>query len=74
MARHLLISVDHALCVGNGTCLTIAPAVFAHNEDRQSEAINPAGDSEATILRAASNCPVAAISVNVAETGEQLFP
>jgi ferredoxin len=64
----LLISVDHTLCVGNGTCLTIAPNVFAHNANRQSEVVDPAGDSEAMIRRAAANCPVAAISVAVADS------
>ncbi len=74
MPRALRVSVDHALCVGNGTCLTIAPHVFAHNANRQSEAVDPAGDPEAAILRAANNCPVSAISVAVADTNEQLFP
>jgi ferredoxin len=71
MAPRIHVSVDHALCVGNGTCLTIAPHVFAHNADRQSEVIDPAGDSEAAILRAAANCPVAAIRV-VTETDDRL--
>ena len=74
MPRALNISVDHAVCVGNGTCLTIAPHVFAHNDYRQSEVIDPAGDPETAILRAANNCPVSAIRVAVADTGEQLFP
>jgi ferredoxin len=68
------VSVDHSLCVGNGTCLTIAPRVFAHNAHRQSEVLDPAGDSEAAILRAAQNCPVSAIRVAVADSDEQLFP
>ena len=74
MARLLKISVDHNLCVGNASCLTVAPRVFAHNPDRQSEVVDPAGDSEATILRAAENCPVNAIRVEDADTGERLFP
>lgn len=74
MPRALAISVDHMLCVGNGTCLRMAPHVFAHNAERQSTVIDPAGDSEATILRAAANCPVAAIGVTVVETGERLAP
>ena len=74
MARTLKISIDHNLCVGSGTCLTVAPKVFAHNRDRQSEVIDPAGDTEANILEAAENCPVNAIRVEDAETGERLFP
>jgi ferredoxin len=74
MQRKLKVSVDHNRCVGNGTCLTLAPHVFAHNQDRQSIVIDPAGDPEAQVLEAAENCPVSAITVVDSETGEQLFP
>ena len=74
MARKLRVSVDHNLCVGNSMCETIAPKVFVLNDDRQSEAVNPDGDTEENILEAAENCPVSAISVVDAETGETLFP
>ena len=74
MARKLRVRVDHLLCVGNAMCETFAPNVFRLNDDRQSEAVNPAGDSEAKILEAAENCPMSAIIVEDAETGEQLFP
>ncbi|HKP29265.1 MAG TPA: ferredoxin [Gemmatimonadales bacterium] len=73
MARKLLITVDHSKCVGNGTCLTIATHVFEHNWDRQSVVVNPEGDPPELILEAADNCPVSAISVKDAETGETLF-
>jgi ferredoxin len=72
--RRLDVRVDHDLCVGNGSCLRIAPRVFRHNDHRQSEVINPAGAGEATILAAAFNCPVSAIRVRVADSGESLFP
>ena len=74
MARKLKVWVDPHTCVGNAMCESIAPRVFRLNENRQSEAIDPAGDSEAKILEAAENCPVSAIFVEDAETGEQLFP
>ena len=72
--RRLLVSVDHQRCVGNGTCLTIAPNVFAHNAERQSVVIDPAGDPEALILEAADTCPVSAITVRDRDTGEELYP
>jgi ferredoxin len=72
--RALRVWVDHDLCVGNGTCLTIAPAVFRHNDSRQSEVIDAAGASESVILNAAANCPVGAIRVALAESGERLHP
>ncbi len=74
MARKLRISVDHNVCVGNSMCETLAPKVFVLNDDRQSEAVNPDGDTEENILEAAENCPVSAITVVDAETGEKLFP
>ena len=74
MARKLRIRVDHATCVGNAMCEAIAPKIFRLNENRQSEAVNPAGDTVEKILEAAENCPVSAIFVEDAETGELLFP
>lgn len=74
MSRALRISVDHDVCVGNGTCLRLAPRVFAHNAQRQSEVIDPAGDTEAAVMRAAANCPVGAIRIVIAGSEERLFP
>jgi len=74
MARKLRVRVDHLLCVGNAMCETFASNVFQLNDNRQSEAVNPDGDSEEKILEAAENCPMSAIIVEDAETGEQLFP
>ena len=74
MARNLRIRVDHNVCVGNAMCETFAPHVFQLNENRQSEAVNPAGDPVEQVLEAAENCPVSAITVEDADTGEQLFP
>ena len=74
MARKLRVWVDHATCVGNAMCEAIAPKVFRLNENRQSEAVDPAGDTVEKILEAAESCPVSAIFVEDDETGEQLFP
>src|SRR5262249_60277393 len=70
----LRVWVDHDVCVGNAMCETIAPKVFRLNDNRQSEAVDPAGDTVEKILEAAENCPVSAIFVEDAVTGEQLFP
>ena len=74
MARKLRVWVDHDVCVGNAMCETIAPKVFRLNEKRQSEAVDPDADTVEKILEAAENCPVSAIFVEDAETGEKLFP
>ena len=74
MARKLRVWVDHQACVGNAMCETIALNTFRLNDNRQSEVANPEGDSPEKILEAAENCPVSAIFVEDAETGERLFP
>jgi ferredoxin len=74
LARKLKVWVDHQVCVGNAMCESIAPKVFRLDDNRQSEAFDPNGDSEEKILEAAENCPVSAIVVEDAETGERLFP
>lgn len=70
----LRITVDHGLCVGNAQCVGLAPGVFQHNENRQSEVVDPAGAPEELVLRAAGYCPTGAIQVTDAETGERLSP
>jgi ferredoxin len=70
--RKLRITVDHGLCVGNAQCVGLAPDVFRHNENRQSEVIDPAGAPEELILKAAGYCPTGAIEVADADTGELL--
>jgi ferredoxin len=74
MARPLRVWVDHHRCVGNSMCEALAPAVFRLNANRQSEAFDPAGDSEEKVLEAAESCPVSAIFVEDAQTGARLFP
>jgi ferredoxin len=55
-------------------CETFAPHTFRLNDNRQSEVVDPNADTEKAILEAAENCPVSAIFVEDAETGERLFP
>ena len=55
-------------------CEALAPAVFRLNAARQSEAVDPTGDTEENVLEAAENCPVSAIFVEDAQTGARLFP
>ena len=68
------IQVDHMRCVGSAMCLELAPGVFAHNHWRQSEVVDPEGDTLEDVLEAAGNCPTSAITVSDAVTGEKLFP
>jgi len=74
LTRKLRVWVDHQACVGNAMCETIATKTFQLNDNRQSEVVDPQGDSVEMVLEAAENCPVSAIFVEDAETGERLFP
>jgi ferredoxin len=74
MARKLRITVDPNVCVGNAMCERFASNTFALNEDRQSTVVNAEGDPQEKVLEAAENCPVSAITVEDADTGERLFP
>ncbi len=51
MAKKLRLRVDHNVCVGNAMCETFAPKVFRLNDNRQSEAVDPAGDTIEKIWR-----------------------
>lgn len=72
MARRITVRVDHDLCVGNGMCRAIAPRGFAEDENGHSIAADPNAESLATILEAAASCPVSAITVKDADTGEEV--
>ena len=54
--------------------LGVTSATFVLNESGKSSVGNPQGDTEEKILEAAENCPVSAITVEDAETGERRFP
>jgi ferredoxin len=70
--QRITVTVDQNVCVGNASCVAVAPQVFALDENRQSIVIDPHGASLEDVLEAADDCPVAAISVVDAVTGEAL--
>ena len=74
MARRVRLWVDHTKCVGSTICTQIAPKVFSLNENRQSTVVNPEGDTAARIKEAAEGCPLSAIVMEDAETGQRLLP
>ncbi|MFF4253924.1 ferredoxin [Streptomyces sp. NPDC001663] len=74
MHQHSLdISVDADLCIGNAMCRQAASRTFVTDEHGQSVVGEPPLDGREQILHAVSACPVAAIVVRDAETGEELF-
>jgi ferredoxin len=70
----LTVTVNKNRCISSGDCVETAPTVFQLGDDGKSEVNNPGGAPDANILAAARSCPVKAITVVNADTGEQLFP
>ena len=58
-------SVDHDICVGHAGCRRIAPTAFRRTPVGQSEFVDIHSESDAAIVEAADNCPVAAITVQL---------
>ena len=74
MVRHLWIAVDRTACAGNAMCMAIAPNTFDIDDLGKASVVDPRGDSPELALEAAANCPVRAISVTDADTGDKLYP
>ena len=55
------IDIDKDLCIGCGTCVSIAPKSFKLTDDDKVEVIKPQEDDEAKIKEAIDSCPVSAI-------------
>lgn len=73
MARYKA-EVDPDLCTAAQMCVSTAPHAFAFDEDAF---VSRAGDGpfdDDDVRLAAESCPVEAITLFDAETGEQLFP
>jgi ferredoxin len=70
----LVIEIDRELCYGFGDCVSTAPDVFELDDDEKAVVIDPDGASRDDLASAAMNCPVMAITIREASTGEQVFP
>jgi ferredoxin len=70
----LVIEIDRELCYGFGDCVSTAPNVFELDDEEKAVVIDPNGASRDDLVDAAANCPVTAITIREASTGEQVFP
>jgi ferredoxin len=66
----LIIRLDASLCIGSGMCAGSAPAAFALGADRHSYPLAEQIDFDQAVLDAAASCPVEAITVLDAGTGD----
>jgi ferredoxin len=68
------VAVDRAVCIGSGMCVGTAPETFELDATRHSHPRAATAPDQPTIWDAAECCPVEAISIHDADTGEELFP
>ncbi|MEW6251921.1 MAG: ferredoxin [Planctomycetota bacterium] len=68
------IKIDRELCIGDGACVGEAPNTFEMDGDNIAVVKDPAGHTDEEILQAAQVCPVDAIILTDAQTGEKVWP
>jgi ferredoxin len=54
--------VNPAICIGCGTCVSLAPNSFKMGDDNKAQAIDTSSDTEELVQTAIDSCPVGAIS------------
>lgn len=67
------IEINRELCIGCGTCASIAPETFELDSEGKSTVKNPKGNNDETILDAAKSCPAGAITIKD-DKGNQIWP
>lgn len=79
--RPISIRIDEDICVANGVCVGLAPAVFQLKKQETptifaplAYIVDPSGADNDTIIQAAEMCPTGAIIIEDAETGERIHP
>ena len=68
------VEIDGGLCIGSGGCVLRAPESFELDAARQSCVRHEVLAPSDTVLDAAENCPVEAISIWEATSGKPVFP
>jgi ferredoxin len=61
-------------CIASGSCLGVAPKRFALGDDGRSHPTSALIEADETVLDAAASCPMEAIRIHDAETGEEVDP
>jgi len=68
------IIIDRDKCRGHNNCVSIAPNVFDLDDTFKAIVLDPKGDSDEEILKAAKLCPKLAIALEDENSGARLFP
>ena len=57
------VNIEEDVCIGSGTCVGIAPAVFELDDEGVAQVLDPTAAELGDLQLAETSCPVAAISV-----------
>jgi ferredoxin len=68
------VTVDRHVCVRTGLCTATAAGEFEFDERGQGRARAETLPASQAVRDAAESCPVEAISIANADTGERVFP
>ena len=68
------IEIDRDLCVGDGACCNEAPQTYEMDDENIAIVTNPEGNTPEEIMNGAQSCPVDAVILHDADTGEKLWP
>jgi ferredoxin len=68
------IIIDRDKCRGHNNCVSIAPNVFDLDDTFKAIVLDPKGDRDEEILKAAKLCPKLAIALEGESSGTRIFP
>ena len=68
------IIIDRDKCRGHNNCVSIAPNVFDLDDTFKAIVLDPKGDGDEEILKAAKLCPKLAIALEDENSGVRIFP
>lgn len=72
--QNLTARIDLNKCVGSTMCIQFVPDGFALTERKQAKVIAGPGFPAAKLREAAEQCPMSAIILEDAATGQRVFP
>ncbi|MFC8519378.1 ferredoxin [Streptomyces sp. NPDC057257] len=74
MTDHWTVTVDKRVCVRTGLCAAAAPDTFQLDENGQGHARSETLPASEEVLEVAESCPIEAIGITDATSGERVFP
>ncbi|MEX2293346.1 MAG: ferredoxin [Acidimicrobiales bacterium] len=63
MTSGLRIEIDPETCIGSGNCGFWAPTTFDIGDDNIAFVVDPEGDEETLVRKAAAGCPTRSITL-----------